>query len=762
MRAWRTSFRSLIVAVVLAGAAAIALGPVSAAATSPPSVLHLTLAVLAFVIGDSLLLDLRFGKDRYSFTGSEAAVVVALVLVPAAWAPAVGGVGIAAAHLLARRPLVKVVYNASVAAAGMGLAVLVFALVAPLHVAQRPVTPQAWLALALGSAAFFVYNHLTVSAAVAWSQDLAIRSVARHGLVLAVMVCAGNTLMGVMLVALGAAYPPVLVSVPFVAALLLLSYRGYLRAMQERDAWEVLHATSGELLGLDPYGVARLVVERAPSLFRADFTELLVLETAGADQALSLRWTTPGQIDEREGPAEVLAGTFWGRARSEGEPFELRRRTAAAPQRAELETLGLTGFLVVPLMSTEGCLGALRLGFRGNVKIAHRELQVLTTFVNHVTSALDNARLVEEMGEERTKLSQIVGNSSDGILSVDGEGRIQSWNRAMESLSGRLESEVLGMDLPGGIDLVTEEGDSLSPEWLRASTARQDQLQVSVALRAQSAGDVRWLSVSLSAVRTAAGELAFAVLVVRDVTAAREVEEAKQDFVATVSHELRTPLTPLKGFLLTLQRPDLQLGDLERQSFYTRMLEQTERLERLIEDLLSISRMEHGTFSIEAVPTNVMAIAERVVSQQRRAITIEGDASVVALADPQRVEQVIANLVDNADKYTAPGLPVELTISSEGNQTVISVRDHGPGIAPEHAELVFERFRRLGNHLTREAGGTGLGLYIARRLVQDMGGRIWVESTPGEGARFVFTLPGGVPALDLSQRPALRAVAAAN
>ena len=178
MRAWRTSFQLLIVAVVLAGAAAIALGPVLAEATSWPSLLPLTLAVLAFVIGDSLLLHLRFGKDRYSFTGSEAAVVVALVLVPAAWAPAVGGVGIAAAHLLARRPLVKVAYNASVAAAGMGLAVLVFALVAPLHVAQRPVTPQAWLALALSSAAFFIYNHLTVSTAVAWSQGLALRSVA--------------------------------------------------------------------------------------------------------------------------------------------------------------------------------------------------------------------------------------------------------------------------------------------------------------------------------------------------------------------------------------------------------------------------------------------------------------------------------------------------------------------------------------------------------------------------------------------------------
>lgn len=761
MPAWRTALRLLIAAVIAGGATSIVLGPALAGPSELPSPLHLGFALLAFVIGDSLLLDLRFGKDRYSFTGSEAAVVVALVLVPPAWAPAVGAAGIAAAHLLARRPLVKIAYNASVAAAGMGLAVLLFSLVAPLHVAQRPVTPRAWLALALGSAAFFLYNHLTVSAAVAWSQGIGLRTVARHGLVLAVMVCAGNTLMGVMLVALGAAYPPVLISVPFIAGLLLLSYRGYLRAMQERDAWEVLHATSGELLGLDPFGVARLVVERAPSLFRADFAELLLVDGSAA---VSLRWAAPGPVMELEGNPDELAGTFWGRSRSEREPFELRRSSAAAPQRAELEEFGLKVCLVVPLVSSGGCMGTLRLGFRGNVKIANRELQVLTTFANHVASAMDNARLVETMGDERTKLSRIVDNSSDGILSIDGEGRILSWNRAMEALTGRSEAEAVGQPLPGGADLVTEDGDAVTPEWLQASLAEVDQLQVSVALRAHAAGDVRWLSVSISAVRSLGGDLAFAVLVARDVTATREVEEAKQDFVATVSHELRTPLTPLKGFLLTLQRPDLKLGDLERQSFYGRMLEQTERLERLIEDLLSISRMERGTFSIDLVPTAVVEIAERVVGQQRRAVAVRGRAGVQALADPQRVEQVLANLIDNADKYTPAGTPIEVEIATDAGQVVVRVRDHGPGIAEEHAELVFERFRRLGNHLTRSAGGTGLGLYIARRLVQEMGGRIWVESQLGEGATFTFTLPQAPASAEvqLVDPPPLRAVGAAN
>ena len=753
--------RAIIASVIALGLASVTVSAVLTAGHDVPEAWRLVVAVVAFVLGDSLLLDLRFGKDRYSFTGSEAAVVLALVVVPAAWAPLTACVGVGLAHVLARRQFVKVAFNAALAAFAVSFSVLAYALVAPLHTAGRPVTPLAWLALAVGTCAFFLCNHFSVSAAVAASQGLPLREVAGHGLTLAIIVLAGNTAMGIVLVALATSYPPVMVGVPFFGALLLLAYRGYLRAMQERDAWEVLHETSGQLVGLDPMGVARMVVERAPSLFRAEFVGLMLVDDDEA-HALALRWSSPGPIEEVEGGPEELAGTFWGRARSEQEPFELRRKTAAAPQRAELERRGLTVCIVVPLVTHGQCIGTLRLGFRGNVRFAARELQVLTTFANHVTSALENARLVEAMADERRKLSRIVGTSSDGILSVDGEGRILSWNAAMESISGRPEIEMVGQPLPAGVDMFTEEGQEVSPEWLRAAVSTSDQVQVSAALRNPGSSSLRWLSVSISAVRNAAGDLAFAVLVARDVTATREIEEAKQDFVATVSHELRTPLTPLKGFLLTLKRPDVQLGDLERQSFYSRMLDQTERLERLIEDLLSISRMDRGTFTIDAVPTDVVAAARRVIEQQPREVELAcGDGTLRALADPQRFEQVLANLVDNAVKYSPAEAAVAVDIRTEDGMTVVRVRDEGPGIPDEHLEAVFERFRRLGNHLTRDVGGTGLGLYIARRLVQSMGGRIWAESTVGEGSTFTFTLPEAPPAeveVDLG-RPRLVAVA---
>jgi PAS domain S-box-containing protein len=525
---------------------------------------------------------------------------------------------------------------------------------------------------------------------------------------------------------------------PFFLVLLYLADRGYLRALQERDTWRVLQDASADLIRVDEDGLAAVVLDRAASLFGAEFAELMLVDGEPGSYARVFRWTGDAPPLRLEGHPMELAGSFWPRAFSEREPFEVVAGRAPAPQRRELEQLGLAVFVVAPLPARDRCLGTLRIGFRGVVRMDARERQVLATFANHVTSCVGNARLFQEMNEERAKLSRVFSTSSDGILSIDGTGCVTSWNPAMARMTGVATAAAVGAPLFNGGAVLDEDGVRLSVEALLLRLRHEDQLELAVEVRG---GGARWLHLSVAAVRTAAGETDLAVVVARDVTARRELEEAKQDFIATVSHELRTPLTPLKGFLHTLLRPGYKVGEDELRVHLSRMLHNAERLERLIEDLLSVSQIDQDVMSVCSVAVNVDDAVEKAVAglsapvEHRRAGLVG-----TALADPDRVEQVVANLVGNADKY-APGSPVVVTVTRDRDRVVVQVRDEGPGIPEDQQEAIFERFHRLGHHLTRTAGGTGLGLYIARHLVEAMGGRIWVESRPGHGATFTFTLP---------------------
>lgn len=717
----------------------VALGLVAIALTAGdgmgprPVAWKLALAALAFLLGDIPALQFRFGHDNHSFTWSETAVIMGLVLLPGPWLVLVAPVCVASAHLLARRAPIKVAFNGASFAMGITWAYVVYRFLGGTN--EPAVQPSAWVALAAGASAFFLWNGLTVSVAVALAQGLRPLSVYRKGLGLNALVFAGNTVFGITLVAVGGSNPLMLLPLPFFCALLVLVYRAYLAAMAERDTWEVLQRTSRDLLTVQTAELGPIIVNRATSLFRAEFVELFLVTRN--DVARVWRWTPEGTV-ELERSVSESGGTFWPRLVSEREQFEVRLETAPAVQRAELDDLGLCQLQVAPLLGHSNCIGALRLGFRGPVDMRPRELQVLSTYVNQVSSAITNARLFEEINEDRHKLDQVFSNSSDGILVVDDQGCISSWNPAMAAITGRHTYEALGERFDRVFPATGEQGEAITSAWLQENLAATGHVELSVWTINCDAGQ-RWLSLAASSVRDSGGRF---VVVARDVTAAREAEEAKQDFVATVSHELRTPLTPLKGFLLTLMRPEFEPTPEDRTLFYGRMLDHAHRLERLIEDLLSIAQLERGTFSIEHDHMHVDEVIDRVTQTSSRPLEVShAGPDAVFFADGGRVEQVLHNLVRNAEKYSPPGSPIAIAARVDGNEVEIAVTDEGPGIAEEDQEIIFERFRRLGPSLTRSSGGTGLGLYIARRLVEAMGGRIWVESTVGEGSRFVFTLP---------------------
>ena len=373
-------------------------------------------------------------------------------------------------------------------------------------------------------------------------------------------------------------------------------------------------------------------------------------------------------------------------------------------------------------------------------RLTQSERALLDALGSQVRIRLVNLRLYAETAAQRAQLSDIVEHTSDGIFVLSPLGVIESWNPVMERLTGvdagRAVGETWsglfgqGADGPGGDAAETEAGGDV--------------------LMVGPDGSERWIRYSRAPIREGDGAPRGEVVVARDVTAELLADRMKSDFVATVSHELRTPLTPLKGFLATLQSGTGDDDPVSRHQTYRIMQHQVDRLERLTTDLLEVSRIEDGQVPVETRITELTAVVREQVADFRqhrpdRAIELRAPGAVHVQADPFRVGQVVSNLLSNALKYSEGPEPVVVSVSGGGLEpAVVSVRDRGEGIAPSEQGRVFDRFHRVEGHLTRTTGGTGLGLYIAKRLVEAMHGRMWLTSRPGSGSTFSFSLPAAV------------------
>jgi signal transduction histidine kinase len=222
------------------------------------------------------------------------------------------------------------------------------------------------------------------------------------------------------------------------------------------------------------------------------------------------------------------------------------------------------------------------------------------------------------------------------------------------------------------------------------------------------------------------------------------LKKLQDDFVATISHELRTPLGFIKGYATTLLRKDTSWDDDTRQEFLYIIDEETDRLRELIDNLLDSSRLQSGTLRMEFQPTRLEAILKDVCLRAKsfnetQEIDLDIEKSgITAQVDPTRIAQVIENLLSNARKY-APDSKIKITLSQENNHAHICVRDFGPGIAPDHLDHIFERFYRIPNQTT-SIRGTGLGLFICKRIIEAHNGEIFAESIPGEGSIFHIKL----------------------
>lgn len=257
----------------------------------------------------------------------------------------------------------------------------------------------------------------------------------------------------------------------------------------------------------------------------------------------------------------------------------------------------------------------------------------------------------------------------------------------------------------------------------------------------------RWLQVNAAVINNSAGEREGTILVFHDLTRLKQLERTREEFVANVSHELRTPLSLIKGYVETLL--DGARNDPAVAERFLKIIERnTQRLDLLIQDLLTISALESERIKLNLQPVNLRTLTEKILTDlhakaENKNVTLTSELpELIANGDTNRLDQVFANLVDNAIKYGRAQGSVRVGGKKlEDGRLELFVQDDGPGIPPESIDRVFERFYRVDKARSRDQGGTGLGLSIVKHIVHAHGGEVWAKSELGKGATFFFTLP---------------------
>ena len=337
--------------------------------------------------------------------------------------------------------------------------------------------------------------------------------------------------------------------------------------------------------------------------------------------------------------------------------------------------------------------------------------------------------------QQRDRAAQVLSHLGEGVFLVDSGGVIRLWNSSAETITGLSAQQMCGL-----------RAETALPAWpsiaARVPTSEPDERSRPETIPMEIHGRELWLSIA--GVEFSDGT----VYAFRDATSEHRLEAIRAEFVATVSHELRTPLAALHGAALTLTRRSEELPPEMREKLLGMIARQSKRLAGLVEDILLAGQLDAGSLRVEHEPFNAAAVARAAVDEARQRAATRAMLRVSTsedlprvLGDEGRTHQILANLIDNAVKYSPAGSRVDVEVQREDSRVRFSVRDRGPGIPPAEQEHVFEKFYRLDPNHHHGVGGSGLGLYICRQLVSSMHGRIWVESSPQRGSIFAFDLP---------------------
>lgn len=340
----------------------------------------------------------------------------------------------------------------------------------------------------------------------------------------------------------------------------------------------------------------------------------------------------------------------------------------------------------------------------------------------------------------------IIDSLTDAVIGVDPQSKIVLFNHSAENLTGISTSTAIGQPIDAVIKLYEEQ--KLMPYTSYSQTPEGSRLQSPTLLLQKTTGDKTQIFLTTTKYTVGIGNTTL-LLMLHDASREQQLEEMKVDFVSMAAHELRTPLTAIRGYASLLQMHNASKLDEQSKEMVTRLIVSTGNLTNLIDNLLSVSRIERNSFIIETRPIDLKTIIKDVfTSFEQQAVTRNQhftlnipDTLPMVMADPFRIGLVFINLISNALNYTAEGGTITVSIADKKDCLEVTVQDTGEGIPKEAMPRLFTKFFRVSGTLEQGSKGTGLGLYITKSIVELHKGKIWAESTHGKGSTFTFTLP---------------------
>lgn len=450
---------------------------------------------------------------------------------------------------------------------------------------------------------------------------------------------------------------------------------------------------------------------------------------------------TPGFLRQLE---KLLAGI---REQEEPARYELPEVNRLLQVITRTASMGLLTGVALPLIARDQVGGILFIFRNYGGSFSTNDRALLQSFADQAAIAVHNAKLYTQVDQERQRLNALLDSTADGILILSTDHRIQRANPAfarmlgveVEALRGKTQDEVIAWAIiKEGISLVQAEagGWPLTPNatlYIEGDLKRANGLPLPV-------------GITYAPLLSPDGSMVNIIASVRDITRFREADELKSTFISVISHELKTPVALIKGYVSTLRRED---ANWEREIVDDSLQvieEEADRLTELIDNLLDASRLQSKALSITYCDVRLDELAARIAARfqtqtglHRIIVDFPRDFPVIS-GDDTRLAQVLSNLVANAIKYSPKGGEVRISGAVHPTQVVVCVMDQGSGIAAQDIPHIFDRFYR-SNEASRTTKGTGLGLYLARSVIEAHGGRIWVDPQPTSGARICFSLP---------------------
>ena len=374
----------------------------------------------------------------------------------------------------------------------------------------------------------------------------------------------------------------------------------------------------------------------------------------------------------------------------------------------------------------------------------------------------EQVELAKMLEEEQFKSSVIIESITDGVLITDSKGTVQVLNKSAAQMLGWQQTDAVKLDYRSLVHATSEtDGSSTENNAITESLATGKPVQKVSLLETNNK---RHIYVDIVAspiqqtVQTPEGtqqRVAGTIAVLRDVDQQKRTEQQRSDFISTASHEMRTPVASVQGFIELSLNPKVSTIDDKARGYLVKAQEATKHLGELFQDLLTVSKSDDGRLTNHPKVIEVGEFLKEIITEDKIVaerkglkVVLEPDAAnlktvaplLYISADPDRLREVVTNLFDNAVKYTKAGI-VTVGASLKERSVVIRVSDTGMGIAAEDIPHLFQKFYRIDNTATREIGGTGLGLYICKEIIEMMGGKIYVQSTPGTGSTFFVELP---------------------